>query len=61
MSLCCCISQIIIMKILLVQLKSGDTLRIYDGETASGNLLFDETDMDKYGPSINSTGYVRRM
>ena len=61
MSLCRCLSQIIIMKIMLVQLKNGDTLRIYDGETASGNLLFDETDMDKYEPSINSTGYVRRM
>ena len=49
------------MKIVLVQLKSGDTLTIYDGETANGNLIFEETDMDKNEPSINSTGYVRRM
>ena len=49
------------MKIVLVQLKTGDTLRIYDGEAANGNLLFDETDMDTYEPSINSTGYVRRV
>ena len=44
------------MRIVLVQLKSGDFLRIYDGDTTSGNLLFDET--DGHEKSINSTGYV---
>ena len=44
------------MRIVLVQLKSGDFLRIYEGDTTSGNLLFDET--DGHETSINSTRYV---
>ena len=44
------------MRILLVHLKNGDFLRIYDGETTNGNLLFGESDVHE--TSINSTGYV---